>query len=288
LCRNATGIRSAAGASGGRRATAPRRVASSAAGAAPWAFGYAGLVTAPPSVVRWAFERGDGNERLEVVVDGRGLRVQLGEAPARHVWWRDVTAVTWPAPNQAIVVTASDGTLDLPFDLEGEGGDFDDLARLVVSRVGAGRDGPKTAGPFGVFRAGRLAGWAAAAIAGTGLAVALVDGRTHWIVGAALCALWLTTVRYAGLARECRLSVAGERLVLHRPWGRSTWPLAALSRVEVLRVGRPGARSLVLEVGERGGRRVVVESLGAEVFEAALAIRAAAGSRGDADGDATR
>ncbi len=233
------------------------------------------VASAPPDQLRWTFERhdDDGEIELEVVVDARGLLLRRGEGQTRRIRWDEVDDLLWAAPAQLVTLDVAGEHIELPFDLEGEGGDFDELLRLLIEGID-----PPTAssreGIFGHWRWGRLIVWAFVAFGGVAFLLLFVADRGHWVVGAVVSAMWLMMIRFGGLATECRLSVDDESIIFRRPWGVRRLPFAELSRSTVRRDGRLGRQTLMLDVLSRSGAQIRVCSLGDEVLDAQRAVRA--------------
>lgn len=231
--------------------------------------GYAGEVM--DGVMRQHYGRGEGDDRLEVVVDAGGLSHRRGEQ-ARRVGWGEVEALEWRPPDQQVTLVVGDCRLALPFDLEGADGDFDDLLFTVSYHVELEPPLPQR---FGRWRWGWIAIWGGIGGGGVAAITALSAGEVHWIVGAALSLLWLSMVHYAGLGRERRIVVGPEGCELQRLWSRRRLSLSDIASARVCRAeaGRGRCR-LELRLQPRAGVVERFETLEDQTLEAYLALRA--------------
>lgn len=214
----------------------------------------------------------------ELTLDKGGLTVARGDEESELVLWDDVRTIehTPSIPRVRIVTEGDAQSITIPFDVSGKDGGFDELMETVldhVKRVSARAELPST---FGRWKTWRIALWLVLGLTGAAAALALTPAEAHWIVGAAVAALWLMAVWYGGLAREHLLVVESERVVLKRVVASRSYRLSEVSDLKVkLFGGALSALRVGLLISARTGESMELPDLGAETYEAFFAVRQA-------------
>ncbi len=214
----------------------------------------------------------------ELTLDKRGPSVVRGEEEPEGFGWDDVSHIEYSPPEQRVrlVTEGEKHSITIPFEASGKDGGFDELMETVLdhARCVPGREDLPSI--FGRWSMASMVSWAIAGVVGVIAALTLVPGEAHWIVGAAVAALWIVSVWHAGFAREHLLVVESEGVTLKRVVASKSFRFDEISMMRIrLCSPKTGAPRLCLTLKPRMGEPLDLPNLGAETCEAFFTIRRA-------------